>query len=246
MRTLNSGQSLSIAVLLVGMFHTISALSFPVPDRQPHPVVIGLGLALLLAHAALYWFGPRLRARLGLRAYVASQTALIFTVGLTGALIPVGLALLFAFTAQTIVLAREEWGSVAFTVGAILVYVVAAFLVQDLYRAATAGLLLALTGVITHGTAALLHRGRAQGAQPMSPGPAPVPAASIGMLTTREAEILRALATGSRNGEIASGLGITERTVKAHLASIYQKLGVSTRAAAVATAHQRGLVGRLP
>jgi NarL family two-component system response regulator YdfI len=62
-------------------------------------------------------------------------------------------------------------------------------------------------------------------------------------LTERELEVLQAAARGERNKEIAYKLGITERTVKAHLASIYQKFSVDSRAAAVAVAAQKGLLG---
>jgi NarL family two-component system response regulator YdfI len=62
------------------------------------------------------------------------------------------------------------------------------------------------------------------------------------MLTERELEVLQSAARGERNKEIAYKLGITERTVKAHLASIYQKFGVDSRAAAVAVAAQKGLL----
>ena len=62
-------------------------------------------------------------------------------------------------------------------------------------------------------------------------------------LTERELEVLQAVARGERNKEIAYKLGITERTVKAHLASIYQKFNVDSRAAAVAVAAQKGLLG---
>ncbi|HET9912297.1 MAG TPA: response regulator transcription factor [Anaerolineales bacterium] len=62
------------------------------------------------------------------------------------------------------------------------------------------------------------------------------------VLTERELEVLRAAARGERSKEIALHLGIAERTVKAHLDSIYNKLGVDSRAAAVATAIERGLL----
>ena len=62
-------------------------------------------------------------------------------------------------------------------------------------------------------------------------------------LTERELEVLQAASRGERNKEIAYKLGITERTVKAHLASIYQKFNVDSRAAAVAVAAQRGVLG---
>ena len=59
-------------------------------------------------------------------------------------------------------------------------------------------------------------------------------------LTEREGEVLRAVAEGQTSKEIAYHLGITERTVKAHLTSIYNKLGVDSRAAAIAEAAKRG------
>jgi two-component system, NarL family, response regulator YdfI len=63
------------------------------------------------------------------------------------------------------------------------------------------------------------------------------------VLTEREFEVLRAAARGERSKEIALHLGISERTVKAHLDSVYNKLGVDSRAAAVATAIQRHILG---
>lgn len=61
-------------------------------------------------------------------------------------------------------------------------------------------------------------------------------------LTDRELEVLKSVARGQRSKEIALQLGISERTVKAHLASIYSKLGVDSRAAAIAVAAQTGLL----
>jgi NarL family two-component system response regulator YdfI len=59
-------------------------------------------------------------------------------------------------------------------------------------------------------------------------------------LSERELEVLAAVARGERSKEIAVVLSITERTVKAHLASIYNKLGVDSRAAAIAVAARKG------
>ena len=61
-------------------------------------------------------------------------------------------------------------------------------------------------------------------------------------LTERELEVLTAVARGERNKEIARTLGVTERTVKAHLTNIYNKLGVDSRAAAVSVAIQREII----
>jgi two-component system, NarL family, response regulator YdfI len=74
-------------------------------------------------------------------------------------------------------------------------------------------------------------------------GTAPATSSSSSIdLTQREQEVLEAAALGERNKEIAKRLGITERTVKAHLTSIYNKFGVDSRAAAIAVAAQRGLL----
>jgi two-component system, NarL family, response regulator YdfI len=62
------------------------------------------------------------------------------------------------------------------------------------------------------------------------------------LLTDREREVLEGVARGERSKEIAARLGITERTVKAHLDSIFNKLGVDSRAAAVSVAIQKGLI----
>jgi DNA-binding CsgD family transcriptional regulator len=243
------GRTLAAGVVIVAAFNTVAAASFPLRDRRPSLATTLLWLALLLAHAALYWLGERIRARFGLRAYVASQAALIFTIGLAGALFPVGLALLMAFTAEVIVLAGARWGTVPITLGAILLYVANSLIASDLYRAATAGLLLAITGVIAHAIAALIRRD-APGTPAVATGvavsadavAAEVVSTESAELTPRETEVLKALVSGARSAQIASQLGITERTVKAHLANIYQKLGVDSRAAAVALAMQRRLV----
>jgi NarL family two-component system response regulator YdfI len=62
------------------------------------------------------------------------------------------------------------------------------------------------------------------------------------ILTEREQQVLQAVAHGERSKEIAARLGISERTVKAHLASIYNRLGVDNRAAAIAVAAQKGFL----
>ncbi|MFN8594818.1 MAG: response regulator transcription factor [Anaerolineae bacterium] len=74
------------------------------------------------------------------------------------------------------------------------------------------------------------------------PPTAPAQSAADSTLTDREREVLIGVAQGERSKEIAARLGITERTVKAHLASIYNKFGVDSRAAAIAVASQRGLI----
>jgi DNA-binding NarL/FixJ family response regulator len=60
-------------------------------------------------------------------------------------------------------------------------------------------------------------------------------------LTDREQEVLRLLAAGMPNKLIASRLEITEKTVKAHLTSVYQRIGVSDRTQAALWAQRQGL-----
>ncbi len=61
-------------------------------------------------------------------------------------------------------------------------------------------------------------------------------------LTDRERDILAQLARGLGNREIARALFISEATVKTHLRRIYDKLGVDTRAGAVAVAKEQRLL----
>jgi NarL family two-component system response regulator YdfI len=73
--------------------------------------------------------------------------------------------------------------------------------------------------------------------------PRPVEA---GNLSVREREVLGLLAEGAANKEIAARLYITERTVKAHVASIFNKLGVNSRTEAVAVALRSGVLPAEP
>ncbi|MCM3213063.1 response regulator (plasmid) [Niallia taxi] len=59
-------------------------------------------------------------------------------------------------------------------------------------------------------------------------------------LTEKELFILKAAAKGYRNKDIAFDIGISERTVKAHLTNIFNKMGVNSRTEAVAVAIERG------
>lgn len=61
-------------------------------------------------------------------------------------------------------------------------------------------------------------------------------------LTQRQREVLRLVAQGRSNQQIADALRLSERTVKFHLNSIFNKLGADNRAQAVAVASQRGML----
>lgn len=62
------------------------------------------------------------------------------------------------------------------------------------------------------------------------------------MLSDRELEVLRLVAAGRSNKQIAADLGIGESTVKTHLLRMFDKLGVSDRTRAVTLAMERGLI----
>lgn len=68
-----------------------------------------------------------------------------------------------------------------------------------------------------------------------SPGP---------VVTEREVEVLKLLSNGLGNKEIAKELFVSEATVKSHLAHVYAKLGVDTRAGAVAAAIEQRIIRR--
>jgi ATP/maltotriose-dependent transcriptional regulator MalT len=71
----------------------------------------------------------------------------------------------------------------------------------------------------------------------------PTATANPWRLTGRELEVLRLVAEGLSNAMIAERLVISEHTVHRHVANVFAKLGVSTRAAAVAVAAERELLG---
>ena len=67
------------------------------------------------------------------------------------------------------------------------------------------------------------------------------PEASV-VLTARETDVLRLVATGHSNKQVATALGIGESTVKTHLLKVFEKLGVADRTRAVTLAMERGLL----
>ena len=69
-----------------------------------------------------------------------------------------------------------------------------------------------------------------------------IPSEALDELTPREIEVLRMLAEGLGNKEIAARLAISEHTVKFHISSILDKLGASSRTEAVTLGIRRGLI----
>jgi DNA-binding NarL/FixJ family response regulator len=72
--------------------------------------------------------------------------------------------------------------------------------------------------------------------------PRPEPVGPVSVLTKRETEILRLVADGRSNGQVARLLWVTEQTVKFHLSNIYRKLDVGNRTEASRWAQVNGLL----
>lgn len=71
-------------------------------------------------------------------------------------------------------------------------------------------------------------------------------AARIHVLTDREHDVLRHMARGATNTEVAAALFVSEATVKSHVGAIFAKLGVRDRAAAIVFAYDHGIVDPSP
>jgi DNA-binding NarL/FixJ family response regulator len=94
----------------------------------------------------------------------------------------------------------------------------------------------ALVGAVRHGSG---EPAPPEPVQPAPPPPAPAePATSVNTerfgLSLREIDVMKLIVQGRSNGEIASRLFLAEKTVKNHVNRIYAKLGVTSRAAAIA------------
>jgi DNA-binding CsgD family transcriptional regulator len=237
-RTRRLDRTLAAGIVSVALFNLVSTLALPVRARLPKPSLSALVLwtLLIVLHAGAYWFSARLRLRFGQLVYLAAQATVVFSLGVSGALFPVGAALYVVLTAYAVVVTRRlwAWGAIGVSLASIALFTLNAAIVQDLYRAATWGLLLAIVSVVAHAIAALVERPIRTASTPATS--LDVSGALLSKLTIREREVLEALVGGARNDQIARDLGITERTVKTHLARVFQKLGVESRAAAVSVA----------
>src|SRR5262245_37315599 len=109
------GKSLGLGVLAIAVLFTVSAASMPIRDSRASAPLIAVWAALLLVHAAMYWFGVEVRSRFSLGTYAVVQAALVFALGVSGALIQLVVALYIVLIAEIIRLAEGRWSSVSIT-----------------------------------------------------------------------------------------------------------------------------------
>ena len=232
------GRALGSAVGAVTVLALLASAFRPAAEGRLSAARIATHTLLLAANAFLYFTGGAVRERWGTYLYLALQALVLFAFGLQPENLLLAIALFAALTAQAIRLLAETRSAMTVTLVSILVFCASTTISSGVYRGATVALILAVFGVVVRAVAPT--RASAPGivgAAPAASTAAPEP------LTQRELQVLRMAAAGRRSREIGSALGISERTVKAHLAATYRKLGVETRAAAVARAAERGLLG---
>ena len=105
--------------------------------------------------------------------------------------------------------------------------------------------LLAAIRTVTQGVALLAPSVTRRLVAALAPRQEPRPTEpDLASLTDREVDVLRLVARGQSNADIARSLGIGESTVKTHISRVLAKLGLVSRTQAVVVAYESGLVGR--
>jgi two-component system NarL family response regulator len=115
---------------------------------------------------------------------------------------------------------------------------------EDIYRAMHAGAASYLLKDTLSEELVTVVRQVHRGERPMPPAVASRLAFRLGHggLSAREIEVLKLIAQGKRNKEIADALGIAQETVQSHIKRLFVKLNVNDRTAAVTVALSRGIV----
>ena len=236
-RSDRSSAALGAAVAALAVLALLSSLTQPPADGRGPALSTALWVVLLVAHSTLYFASSIVQRRAGLPWYVAAQTLLVFAIGLEPSHLAVTVAVIVAWTSQAVRELRGSYSAMTVALAGVVVFCASTTISGGLYRGATVALILTALGVIMR---ALMTKTEQEQEKPVEA--LAVPRTDSQQLTERELQVLRLAASGQRSREIAGALAISERTVKAHLATAYRKFGVETRAAAVAEAARRGLL----
>jgi DNA-binding CsgD family transcriptional regulator len=230
-------------LVLVAALRVVSALSMPDRRGPLQGDMLFASTFLLVAHSAFYHFGARFREskKGSVAGYIGIQVTFAAAIGLYSQSIGLALLLFVALGAQAFVLLRQNTGVKIVGAAVVLTFAISAG-VWDMYRAAMISMALAGVGVVIAAVSGGWQMRRRATVSPDSDIPVESNGSNGSGLSDREIEVLRLASEGLTSKVIAERLGIVERTVKAHLASTYRKLGVETRAAATTVATQRGLI----
>jgi DNA-binding CsgD family transcriptional regulator len=233
MRRTGIDRTVAAAVLVLAALNAVWALSLPPAAHPPSRALVVIWTLLLVVHALLYAWSERLARTIAHAGITLAQAAVVLAIGLSGRLYPLGVLTLAVLMTYTILTMAGRWPAWWIIGGAALLFVIATTATSTSYRAASTGMLLTGVGLVAY----LVHR--VSEARAVTAAGADVHIEkplqeSLPQLTDRERQVFDMVIDGQRTSYIANALGITERTVKAHLTSIYQKLGVESRAAAMA------------
>src|SRR5262249_10223972 len=145
LRSPSLDRTFGAAAAVLGVLNAGALATNPFVRQRPSASVLIVVLAVSLLHAAAYWFGPTLRARLGATRYILAQACLVVVLGFVGSLTPYAIVLLCGLTAAAVVYCGERWGVAFISVLALTVLGVLSFATANMYKAAMSGLVLAGT-----------------------------------------------------------------------------------------------------
>ena len=221
-------------------------------ERASPGVLVVLSSVVLLAHATLYGGSTAAILKFGSQPFIGVQAATLFAFGTFAPRLGLALALYAVFMVYALRRLGHRVTPWLIIPGTALLFGLNVALVSGGTRGLWIAIALVIAGIygqslfgvpmrdnhraqiIKDHTTATRSRLRVKSGTPGH------------SLSEQEIGIIRLVAIGTPERDIAVKLGITERAVLAHLASVYGKLGVETRAGAMTLAVQRGIVPAMP
>ena len=225
-----------VVALAAGVILVLGTLPSVVAYRNPMQVVGSSVLCLL--HGGLYALGGRLRHFQQEKFYLSAHLALLVAFGLVAPPLAVATFVYLVFVTQA-TRHLTTWSPARLVMVATLLFGAITVWTDNLVRGIAVALMLAVAGAFT---VARRRARRAAAARAEAEDDDEPVAAPGSALTDKELQLLRLAATGATARRIAAKLNTSEHSVETHLLTVYGKLGVEGRAAAVAVATQLGLL----